>query len=111
MNVHSAPAGGGQELRGANIPHALAHGSKDNVAVVVVEGLKAGTDALVVVTENDTSFRIAVRHDIPIGHKFALLDLSEGDTVIKYGQDVGRMVGPAGKGEHVHTHNMKTKRW
>jgi (2R)-sulfolactate sulfo-lyase subunit alpha len=31
--------------------------------------------------------------------------------VIKYGQDVGRMVAAAGKGRHVHTQNMKTKRW
>ncbi|WP_336492901.1 UxaA family hydrolase, partial [Methylobacterium nigriterrae] len=74
-------------------------------------GFKAGTKALVVVTDNNTSFTITAKHDIPIGHKLALTDLSEGDTVIKYGQDVGRMVGAAAKGEHVHTHNMKTKRW
>jgi (2R)-sulfolactate sulfo-lyase subunit alpha len=79
--------------------------------VVVVEGFKAGTETLIVVTENDTSFTVQAKNDIPIGHKLALTDLSEGDTVIKYGQDVGRMVGPAKKGEHVHTHNMKTKRW
>ena len=39
------------------------------------------------------------------------LDLTEGATIIKYGQDVGRVVAPAAKGRHVHTHNMKTKRW
>ncbi len=49
--------------------------------------------------------------DVPIGHKVALADLKPGDTVIKYGEDVGRIVAPVGKGEHVHTHNMKTKRW
>jgi (2R)-sulfolactate sulfo-lyase subunit alpha len=41
----------------------------------------------------------------------ALADLAEGDTVIKYGEDIGRMVGPAEKGGHVHVHNLKTKRW
>ena len=50
-------------------------------------------------------------HDIPIGHKVALSDLAEGDTVIKYGEDIGKMVASAGKGDHVHTHNLKTKRW
>jgi (2R)-sulfolactate sulfo-lyase subunit alpha len=95
----------------AGIPHILAHSPKDNVAVVVVEGLKAGTHALVVVTEDNSSFTIDVKDDVPIGHKVALIDLSAGDTVIKYGQDVGRMTGAAAKGHHVHTQNMKTKRW
>src|SRR5690349_8855870 len=87
------------------IPHALAHTPTDNVAVVVVEGFKSGTEALVVVTENDASFTVVAKDDIPIGHKLALADLSRGDTVIKYGQDVGRMIAPAAKGRHVHTHN------
>lgn len=95
----------------AGVPHVLAHSPKDNVAVVVVEGLKAGTKALGIITENDSSFTIDVKDDVPIGHKVALMDLSEGATVIKYGYDVGRMSGGAAKGRHVHTHNMKTKRW
>ena len=95
----------------SNIPQVLAHSPKDNVAVVVVEGLKAGTRALGVVTENNSTFSVDVKDDIPIGHKVALIDLADKDTVIKYGQDVGRMVAPAAKGHHVHTQNMKTKRW
>jgi (2R)-sulfolactate sulfo-lyase subunit alpha len=93
------------------IPHVLAHSPKDNVAVVVVEDLKAGTEAFGVVTEDNTSFTIKVKNDIPIGHKVALTDLKDGDTAIKYGQDIGRMVKSATKGEHVHVHNLKTKRW
>ncbi|WP_336492324.1 UxaA family hydrolase [Methylobacterium nigriterrae] len=111
MKAQRAVAEPAESDQKAGIPHALAHNPKDNVAVVVVEGFKAGTKALVVVTDNNTSFTITAKHDIPIGHKLALTDLSEGDTVIKYGQDVGRMIGAAAKGEHVHTHNMKTKRW
>jgi (2R)-sulfolactate sulfo-lyase subunit alpha len=94
-----------------NMPHVLAHSPKDNVAVVVVEDLKAGTKAFGVITENDTTFTIDVKDDIPIGHKVALIDLKKGDTVIKYGQDVGKMVGDGPKGRHVHIHNHKTKRW
>jgi (2R)-sulfolactate sulfo-lyase subunit alpha len=41
----------------------------------------------------------------------ALQDFAAGDTAIKYGEDIGRFVGPAEKGGHVHTHNLKTKRW
>ena len=95
----------------SNIPQFLVHSPKDNVGVVVVEGLKAGTDMLGVVTETNSTIRVTARQDIPIGHKVALSDLSEGDTVIKYGQDVGRMVGSAKTGEHVHIHNHRTKRW
>jgi (2R)-sulfolactate sulfo-lyase subunit alpha len=95
----------------SNIPQFLVHSPKDNVGVVVVEDLKAGTDMLGVITENDTTIRVTARQDIPIGHKVALKELKEGDTVIKYGEDVGRMVGPAKTGEHVHVHNHRTKRW
>src|SRR5919199_219251 len=87
----------------AGIPHVLAHSPKDNVAVVVVEGLKAGTEAFGVVTEDDSTFTISVKHDIPIGHKVALQDLKAGDTAVKYGQDIGRIVQDVAKGEHVHT--------
>ncbi|MBI4564601.1 MAG: UxaA family hydrolase [Planctomycetes bacterium] len=92
-------------------PQLLVHSVKDNVGVVVVEGLKAGTDALCVVTENDSSFRLTVKVDVPIGHKVALVDLKQGDTAVKYGEDIGRIVAPVEKGGHVHVHNLKTKRW
>jgi len=93
------------------IPQVLAHSPKDNVAVVVIEGLTAGTKAMGVVTENNTTFSVEAKDDIPIGHKVALKDLKKGDIVIKYGQDVGRMVASAGTGHHVHTQNLKTNRW
>ena len=54
---------------------------------------------------------ITVKTDIPIGHKVALVDLEPGDTVIKYGVDIGKVVAPIKKGEHLHVHNVKTKRW
>ena len=92
-------------------PQLLVHDKSDNVGVVVVEGLSAGTEMLCVCTEDNSDFRLTAQADIPIGHKVALTDLAEGDTVIKYGEDIGRMVGAATTGGHVHTHNMKTKRW
>lgn len=92
-------------------PHVLAHDRKDNVGVVVVEDLKAGTEAFGVVTADDSSFAVTVKHDIPIGHKVALADLKAGDTAIKYGQDIGRLVQDVKRGEHIHVHNLKTKRW
>ncbi|MEM1384621.1 MAG: UxaA family hydrolase [Pseudomonadota bacterium] len=93
------------------IPHLLVHDRRDNVGVVVVEGLTAGTEMLCVVTEDNSDFSLTAGDDIPIGHKVALADLGEGDTIVKYGEDIGRMVATAAKGAHVHTHNLKTKRW
>ena len=92
-------------------PHLLVHDKKDVVGVVVVEGLKAETDMLCVVTADNSSFRLTTKMDVPIGHKIALVDIKEGDTVWKYGQDIGRAVANIRQGEHVHTHNLKTKRW
>ena len=94
-----------------SIPQLLVHDRRDNVGVVVVEGLNAGTDMLCVVTEDNSDFRLTAKADIPIGHKVAVSALSAGDTVIKYGVDIGRMVGDAEPGGHVHVHNLKTKRW
>ncbi len=92
-------------------PHLLIHAHDDTVGVVVVEDLTAGTTMLCVVTEDDSDFQAVVNQDVPIGHKVALKDMAVGDAVIKYGQDIGRVVAPIKKGDHVHTHNLKTKRW
>lgn len=93
------------------VPHLLVHEHKDNVGVVVVEGLKAGTRMLGVVTADNSSFEIEAEADIPIGHKVALKVLKNGDTAVKYGEDIGRFVADIRPGEHVHVHNLKTKRW
>ena len=92
-------------------PQLLVHDKKDSVGVVVVEGLKAGTDMLVVVTADNSQFHLTAKMDVPIGHKIALADIKSGDTVWKYGQDIGKAVANIAKGEHVHVHNLKTKRW
>ena len=93
------------------VPHLLVHEHKDNVGVVVVEGLKAGTTMLGVVTAYNSSFEIEAKADIPIGHKVALTDLKADDTAIKYGEDIGRFVADVERGGHIHVHNLKTKRW
>ena len=42
------------------------------------------------------------------GHKYALCDIAEGENIIKYGNPIGHATAPIKKGEHVHTHNVKT---
>ena len=77
----------------------------------MTEGLKADTSAFGVITENDTTTKTKANHDIPIGHKVALKDMAMGDTVWKYGIDMGKVVAPVQTGQHAHVHNIKTKRW
>ena len=42
------------------------------------------------------------------GHKYALFDIKKGENVIKYGNPIGHATEDIKKGEHIHTHNMKT---
>jgi len=95
----------------SEIPHLLVHDHQDSVGVVVIEGLEANTDMLVCVTHDNSTFRLAAHESAPIGHKIALKDLNKGDTVFKYGEDIGIMTADVKKGHHLHTQNCKTKRW
>lgn len=93
------------------MPQLLVHNRRDNVAVAVVEDLHAGADVLCVVTSDNSDFHALVNKPVPIGHKVALADLDVGASVIKYGVNIGRVVAPIRRGDHVHTHNLKTNRW
>lgn len=42
------------------------------------------------------------------GHKYAIRDIDEGESIIKYGQPIGHATQNIKAGEHVHTHNIKT---
>ena len=42
------------------------------------------------------------------GHKYALVAIKKGDNIIKYGNPIGHATVDISKGEHIHTHNMKT---
>jgi len=89
----------------------IIHDEKDNVAVVVIETTKKGQNCSAWIMENDKTVKVSSVAEIPLGHKIALQDLKEGDTILKYGHDIGKVVKPIKKGDHVHVHNVKTKKW
>jgi (2R)-sulfolactate sulfo-lyase subunit alpha len=91
--------------------HCVLHDAGDSVAVVVVEGVRAGSTLTGLVLDLDRTISVPCVQDIPLGHKIALKDMAVGDTVIKYGVDIGRVVQPIRMGEHAHVHNIRTKRW
>ena len=91
--------------------HFVVHEEGDGVGVVVVEGVKAGQSLTGWIMEDDKDIQIQAKSDIPIGHKIALKDYQPGDGVIKYGVDIGKVVAPIKRGEHLHVQNVKTRRW
>ncbi len=89
----------------------IIHDKKDNVGVVVIEKVNKEQNCECWIMEDDSSTQIKSISDIPLGHKIAMIDFKEGDTIIKYGHDIGKVVKSIKKGEHVHVHNVKTKKW
>ena len=90
--------------------HFLVHEKRDTVGVAVVD-VKAGQSLEGRSLDSNETVRAQATMDIPLGHKIALKDFKPGDTVFKYGCDIGKVVAPIKAGDHVHVHNVKTKRW
>lgn len=79
---------------------AMAIDARDNIAVAFAD-LKAAE-------------QVGVAHqiftlvsDIPAKHKFAMQDLSVGDTVVMYGVVVGKATAPIRTGERITTENVR----
>jgi (2R)-sulfolactate sulfo-lyase subunit alpha len=91
--------------------HFIVHDKKDTVGVVVVEDVKPGMMLTGWVMEGDGTIQVKALDAVPLGHKVALKDIKSGDTVLKYGADIGKAIADIPTGKHAHVHNMKTKRW
>ena len=89
----------------------IIHDKKDNVGVVVIEKITPKHASVCWIMQDASSTNFQSEHEIPLGHKIAMVDLKEGDTILKYGHDIGKVVKSIKKGEHVHVHNVKTKKW
>jgi (2R)-sulfolactate sulfo-lyase subunit alpha len=90
--------------------HFLVHDTADTVGVAVVD-ISAGTKCDGRNLSTNKKLSAKVTENIPLGHKLALKNFAPGETVIKYGCEIGKVVQPIQAGRHVHTHNLKTKRW
>ncbi|OFW02598.1 MAG: flagellar biosynthesis protein FlgA [Acidobacteria bacterium RIFCSPLOWO2_02_FULL_68_18] len=91
--------------------HFIVHDKADTVGVAVVENIQPNTTITGWIMETDETITLTALDAIPLGHKIALADIQPGDTVLKYGHDIGRAVAAIDRGRHVHIHNLKTKRW
>ena len=89
----------------------IIHDKKDNVGVVVIEKITTKQDCKCWIMEDDSSTDIQSMDEIPLGHKIAMVDLKEGDTILKYGHEISKVVKSIKKCEHVHVHKEKKKKW
>jgi (2R)-sulfolactate sulfo-lyase subunit alpha len=92
-------------------PHFIVHDKADAVGVAVVEDIQPNTSLIGWIMETDETIALTALDPVPLGHKIALRDIRTGETVLKYGYDVGRAIADIPRGRHVHVHNLKTKRW
>jgi (2R)-sulfolactate sulfo-lyase subunit alpha len=88
----------------------LVHEKGDTVGVATVD-IKANETARGLYMDTQAPAEVKALNDIPLGHKIALVGMKQGDTIIKYGHDIGVVSAPFEMGAHVHIHNLKTKRW
>ncbi len=85
---------------------ALVLGEKDNVATAIVD-IDPGE---VPVMFNNGVKKVKVNQPIQYGHKFAVRDVGEDEDIIKYGEVIGISTKAIKTGEHVHVHNVASKR-
>jgi len=88
----------------------LIHEEADSVGVATVD-IKAGEVVKGLYMDTQAEAEVTVLEDVPLGHKIAMADHKVEDSVIKYGANIGKVVADIKKGAHVHTHNLKTRRW
>jgi altronate dehydratase small subunit len=80
---------------------------RDNVATALAD-LEAGE--IVEVEVAGERQRVELCAPIRFGHKFALAPLGAGAAAIKYGAPIGTTTRPIAAGEHVHVHNLESRR-
>jgi (2R)-sulfolactate sulfo-lyase subunit alpha len=88
----------------------LIHEKVDSVGVATVN-VEAGETVKALYMDSQEQVEVKALDDIPLGHKIAMIDHKVDESVIKYGADIGKVVADIKKGEHVHTQNLKTRRW
>ena len=86
---------------------AMVINERDNVATAMADLRK---DELFSLKPGEGNFSVRVTQDIPFGHKFALAEIPKGGEVIKYGESIGVASRRIGPGEHVHVHNLESRR-
>lgn len=81
----------------------------DNVATIFANGITDGME-VEIRDKKGNSESIKVIGDVPYGHKIAVMDISKGEQITKYGEEIGIATHDIKKGEYVHVHNLDSMR-
>ena len=92
-----------------NLKIALKVNDLDNVATIFANGIVDGT-VVAVQDKKGNREEIAVRGDVPYGHKIAVKNIHIGEKIMKYGEEIGIASREIIKGEYVHIHNLDSMR-
>ena len=76
---------------------------KDNVATALND-IRAGSDTTVHLGEEKR--RVKALERILFGFKMEIVDIAQGDHIIKFGETIGIASSPIKKGGLVHIHNL-----
>ena len=88
----------------------LVHATADFVGVAT-DDIKKDETIEGTYLDNNKKNTVKAIEDIPLGHKIALKDIKKGEKIMEYKETIGVAAKNIRKGEHVHTHNIKTLRW
>ena len=91
------------------LPLALKVNDMDNVATLFSNEGLAGCEVEIRDKKGNSS-TLLLKNDIPYGHKIALCEIEAGLDIIKYGESLGEATKAITPGEHVHVHNLDSKR-
>ena len=75
----------------------------DNVGTLIRDANEGETLEIQV---GDDTVEVTLSEDIPFGHKVALTDIDEGETIMKYGTSIGYASTDISAGDWVHVHNV-----
>ena len=89
--------------------NALVLTSEDNVATALEE-ISAGDTVDIYTSAGEQLDQLTVSGDIPRGHKIALCDIAKGESILKYGYQIGLASLEIKRGDYVHVHNLESAR-
>jgi len=77
----------------------------DNVATALRD-VTAGETVTVAVGDEERTIEIS--EDVGFGHKIAIEDIEDGETITKYGKSIGNATEAIPAGSFVHVHNVES---
>ena len=76
----------------------------DNVVTAVAD-FSAGDQVSVKFRGKESAYKC--NQDVPFGHKIAVMEIRQGEKIVKYGEIIGSASQNIKEGDWVHTHNVR----